>query len=111
MKQLQAKRAVRLLDLGLCAALSLSACSALTTTVSTVCVDIAALPPAAVAVLNAQDPHSAIGVLWADAKVACVAGVPAAGVSTDWAGMIWGELKVLIPQVLPALLPLLIGLL
>ncbi len=91
--------------------LALNGCADLTTAVSTVCGDLARMPLAAVATLDAQDPHSAIGVLWADAKSACVAGAPAAGVSTDWTGMIFGELKVLIPQLLPQLIPPLIGLL
>ena len=89
----------------------LASCAPLSTAVSTACTDIAAMPPAATAALDAQDPHSAVGVLWADAKAACVAGVPAVGVSESFGGMVWGELKVLIPQVLPTLLPLLVGLL
>jgi hypothetical protein len=91
--------------------LSVGACAPLTTAVNTVCTDIAKMPPAAVAVLDAQDPHAAVGVLWADAKAACVAGVPVVGVDASWTGTVWGELKVLIPQVVPALIPLLIGLL
>ncbi len=91
--------------------LALGGCPQFTTAVSTVCTDIAKMPPAAVAVLDAQDPHSAVGVLWSDAKAACIAGVPAPGVSQDWGGMVWGELKVLIPQLLPQLIPLLFGLL
>ena len=89
--------------------LLLASCSQLTTAANTVCTDIAGLPPAATASLDAQDQHSALGVLWADAKSACANGVPAPGISESWGGMVWGELKVLIPQVLPSLLPILIG--
>jgi hypothetical protein len=93
------------------AILGLAACTQVAQVETTVCTDLAKIPPGAAAALDAQDPHSAIGVLWADAKAACANGVPAPGVSADWGGMIWGELKVLIPQVLPSLLPLLLGLL
>lgn len=68
------------------------------------------MPPAAIASLNALDPHSAIGVIWADAKSACTNGAPAPGVSVSWGSMLWGELKVLIPQMLPSLIPMLVGL-
>ena len=81
------------------------------TTVSQACTDIAKLPAAATATLNAQDPHSALGVLWLDAQAACVAGAPVAGVDATWGAMVWGEVKALIPQVLPMLVPLLVGLL
>ena len=93
------------------AVLGLAGCSQVSSVVSTTCADLAKMPPAAVAVLDAQDPHSALGVLWADTKSACANGVPAVGVTADWGGMVWGELKVLIPQLLPALVPLLLGLL
>src|SRR5690349_9045881 len=88
--------------------LAMSGCQPFMSGFTTACADIASMPPAAVAALNAQDPHSAIGVLWADAKSACVAGLPAVGVDQSWGGMIWGELKVLIPQLLPSLIPILI---
>ncbi len=91
--------------------LGLAACSQFTTTATAVCADIAALPPAATMVLDAQDPHSAAGILWADTKSACANGLPAPGVDQSWGGMVWGELKTLIAQVLPSLLPLLAGLL
>lgn len=94
-----------------CASLLLIAsCQQATTAFDTTCADIAAMPPAAVAVLDAQDPHSALGVIWADAKSACSNGIPVPGVSASWGSMLWGELKVLIPQLLPSLLPILIGL-
>lgn len=93
------------------AALALNACSQLTQTENAICARIAAMPPSAVAILDAQDPHGVIGNLWAYQKSACVNGLPAAGVSTSFGAMIWGELKVLIPQLLPMLVPVLIGLL
>ena len=79
--------------------------------VSTVCRDLASMPPAAVAILDAQDTHGAIGVLWADAKSGCANGVPAIGVDQSWTGLVMGELKALLPAMLPQLIPLLIGLL
>ena len=79
--------------------------------VKTVCTDLAAMPPAAAAALDAQDLHSAGGILWADTKAACTNGVPTLGVDQSWGSMVWDELKALIPQVLPSLLPLLIGIL
>ncbi len=81
--------------------LVLTGCAALTTASNTVCGDIAKLPAAATAVLDAQDPHSALGVLWADAKAGCVNGAPAAAVDTSWTGMVWGELKALAPTLIP----------
>ena len=78
---------------------------------TSVCTDIAQIPPPAAATLNSLDPHSALGVYWADAKSACTNGVPTSGVGTDWANQMWGAVKGLIPQVLPSLLPILVGLL
>ena len=86
------------------------ACAQVGQAVTTVCGDVARLPGPALAALDGQDPHSALGVIWADVKAGCANGVPAAGVSADWVGMVWGELKVLIPQALPSLLPILVGL-
>ena len=83
----------------------------ISTAVSTVCTDLSKMPVAAVAMLDSQDPHSAIGVLWADARSFCANGVPTAGVSTGWGALVWGEVKTLIPVVLPQLFPLLVGLL
>ena len=99
------------LALALAAPLALGACTPqqVSGTVSTVCADVAAISPQARAILDAQDPHSAAGVLWADTKSACVNGTIAVGVDPTWGGMIVGELKALIPQVLPMLIPLLIG--
>ena len=95
----------------LAAPLALGACSPaqVSGTVSTVCADVAAISPPARAILDAQDPHSAAGVLWADTKSACINGTIAANVSPDWAGLVVGELKTLLPQVLPILIPLLVG--
>jgi hypothetical protein len=87
--------------------LALQGCTGLTNVVSTVCGDIAKLPPSVTAVFDAADPHSALGVLWADAKAGCVNGAPTPGVSTDWVGMIWGEIKVLAPTLIPWLIGLL----
>lgn len=81
--------------------LALGACAQ----VSTTCGDIAHMPSAVAATLDAQDQHSALGVLWADTKSACVAGAPTPGVDQSWGGMVWGEVKALIPQLLPQLLP------
>ena len=94
------------------AGLSLAACTApQQAAVSTVCRDLASMPPAAVAILDAQDQNSAIGTLWADAKSGCTNGVPVLGVDQSWTGMVWGEVKALLPAMLPQLIPLLIGLL
>ncbi len=78
-------------------------------TVSGVCLQVQAITsnPAAVAVLNAQDPGSAVGVLWADTKAACAGAQVASGVDPDWAGLVFGELKALAPTVLPLLIGLL----
>ena len=100
-----------LASLGLVTLLALGGCQQAATAVSTACADIAAMPPAATAALDAQDAHIAIGVLWADAKSACANGVPVAGVTVSWGAMVWNEVKALIPQVLPSLLPLVVGLL
>ncbi len=54
--------------------LAFSGCAQVSTAITTACADIASMPPAAVVALDAQDPHSAVGVLWADAKAACIAG-------------------------------------
>ncbi len=76
---------------------------------TSVCADVAKAKatPIVAAALDAQVPTSSIGVLWADAKSACVGAVVAPGVTTDWAGLIWGEVKVLAPTVLPILIGLL----
>jgi hypothetical protein len=93
------------------ALLALTSCAQLTTAVNAVCGDVAAVPVTATQALDAQDPHSALGILWSDTKAACANGVPAPGVDGSWGGMVWGELKALIPQVVPSLLPLLMGVL
>lgn len=91
--------------------LLLGGCSQFTQAVSTACSDIARMPPVAVAVMDAQDPHSTVGVIWANMKSGCANGLPVVGVDQSWSGMLWGELKVLIPQLLPQLIPVLFGLL
>lgn len=75
--------------------------------VSGVCGDVARLPVSVGATLDAQDPHSTLGVLWADTKAGCAVGAPAAGVSPDWTAMVWGSVKALAPVVLPYLIGLL----
>jgi hypothetical protein len=87
--------------------LTVAGCSQLTSGISTVCADVAKLPVSVTSTLDAADPHSALGVLWADAKAGCAIGAPAAGVSTDWVAMVWGEIKVIAPVVLPWLIGLL----
>jgi len=94
----------------LCGAIALSAgCQSTTQAVGTVCAQIAKYQadPAVTGPLDAQDPHSALGVLWADAKSACANGVPAAGASTDWTGLVTQEMLALAPTVIPALAGLL----
>jgi hypothetical protein len=89
------------------AACSLTPAPAATPATST-CAKVAAMPQAALAQLDAQDPSSAGGTLWADTKAGCAA---ASTTAPDWTGMVFGELKAILPQVLPTVLPLLIGLL
>jgi hypothetical protein len=91
--------------------LTFSGCQQAAQVADTVCTDMAAMPPAAAAALNSIDPHSALGVYWLDAKSACLNGAPIAAVSGDWRGAMWQAVKMLIPQVLPSLLPMLVGLL
>jgi hypothetical protein len=96
-----------ILAVALALPLAFSGCSQVSSVVSTVCTDMAALPPAAATSLNAVDPHSALGVYWADAKSACLNGVPTAGVSATWATTMWASVKALAPVVLPFLIGLL----
>lgn len=91
--------------------LAFSGCTQATQVADTVCTDMAAMPAAAAAALNSLDPHSTLGIYWADAKSACLNGVPAPSVSGDWRGEMWRAVKLLIPQVLPSLLPMLVDLL
>ncbi len=86
-------------------ALSLVGCAQLTTATNTVCGDMAKLPVTVTAVLDAQDPHSALGVLWIDAKAGCVVGAPA--VSPDWHATVWAGVKKLAPIVIPWLIGML----
>lgn len=96
---------------GLAILLSFSGCAQVAQVANTVCTDMAKIPPDAAAALNALDPHTALGVYWADAKSACINGVPTVGVTGDWANQMWGAVKGLLPQVLPSLIPLLVGIL
>jgi hypothetical protein len=81
-------------------------------TPASVCQDIAAVQqaPDAAAQLNSIDEHSALGVLWAQAKSGCPGGVPAAGVNPTWTQEVWAMVKAAIPQVLPTLLPVVLSL-
>lgn len=89
------------------ALLALVGCTQVQHTVSNVCADIAKIPAPAVIVLDQQDPHSSVGVIWADVKAACANGAPTPGVALDWVGLVFGELKALAPTVLPVLIGLL----
>lgn len=95
------------------AMLGLAACAGTTGTVAagpaSVCSDIAKIPATVAATFDSQNPSSALGVLWADVKAGCNTAASVAA-SPDWTGMVWGELKAIIPAVLPSVLPLLIGL-
>lgn len=85
----------------------LAGCAELTTATKTVCDDIANLPSSVTAVLDGQAPHSALGVVWADAKSGCANGAPTVGVSTKWTSMVWDMVKVLAPTVVPWVIGLL----
>ena len=87
--------------------LSLASCAQIAAVEKTVCDDIAKLPVSVTSTLDAEDPHSALGVLWADVKAGCANGVPVVGVSQTWTAMVWGMLKVIAPTVLPWLIGLL----
>lgn len=63
----------------------------------------------AAGLLGQLAPTSALGVVWADLQSGCAAGQPAAGVSPSWTAQDAGMFKALLPQVLPALLPLIVG--
>lgn len=64
------------------------------TTPGGVCADVHALSPAVVAILDAYDPHSAVGVLWADVVAGCATGSNAA---PTWVALVWAELRALLP--------------
>lgn len=83
------------------------------TSPAVVCQDVAAVQsaPTAMTEINSISPNSALGVVWADVVSGCPGGVPATGVDTTWTQQVWTMAKGLIPQVLPDLVPLLIGLL
>jgi uncharacterized membrane protein len=80
-------------------------------TPSTVCRDIAAVQaaPDAVALLESQDPHSTLGVIWAQAKSSCAGGVPLAGIDATWRQQVWQMFLNAAPVVLPKLAALLLA--
>lgn len=91
------------------AGLMLSACAPSgPVTPASVCGDIQAAKsaPDAATQLNALDPHSALGVLWADAQSGCIGAMPVAGVDASWTQQVWAMAKGLIPTVLPLLIGL-----
>lgn len=51
--------------------------------------------------LDKLDPHSAGGILWADAKTACPGGVPANGVNTAWVQTVVSALATAAPSIAP----------
>ncbi len=72
--------------------------------VTDACKVVATLKTAAEgAVLDAQDPHSAAGVLWADLQSACVNGAPSPAVKTDWVGIVLAGLKTAAPYIIPVI--------
>ncbi len=97
--------------------LALSGCAQTIKTAHTVCDDFAQAQanPIVAAALDAQDLHSAVGVLWADAKVACVAingvPVPAPSVGNAWISDVWTGLLVAVKAAAPTVLPMILGLL
>jgi hypothetical protein len=62
--------------------------------------------PAAIAQLDGLDPHSELGVLWADAQAGCPAGGAPASIEPAWKQAVVGGLVAALPKVLPLLLPL-----
>jgi hypothetical protein len=98
-----------------CAGLALlTACApgttvATTVTPNTVCGIIATAETNATVEqqLAGISPTSALGVLWADVQSGCVNGQAAAGVSETWTADVLGMLENLLPSVLPLLVGLL----
>ncbi len=82
-------------------------CSQFAAIEKTVCDDMAKLPVSVTTTLDAANPHSALGVLWADAKSGCANGAPTVGVSKTWTAVVWGMLKAVAPTVVPWLIGLL----
>lgn len=94
----------------LCAAMlagALSACAAAGAPSSAppvACSAVAAIEAGSLGkTLDAADPHSAEGVLWADAKAACPAGAAAPGVDLSWIGSVVQMLAQLVPTLAPIL--------
>jgi hypothetical protein len=56
--------------------------------------------PAALALINAQPPTSAIGVVWADLKSACSGGSLKPGVGESWASQVLQDLLALAPSLI-----------
>lgn len=99
----------------LAASLSLYGCSAVAPAppppASNVCTTVAKIEatPSAVLALDALDPHSAGGVLWANVEAACPLGVSIPPtVSPTWGQIVLQELIALLPSILPWLLPLIL---
>lgn len=68
------------------------------------CAAIAAITASpAAARLAGRDPHSAAGVLWADARAACPGGKPKPGVDPSWAAQVLQLLAAAAPYVAPIL--------
>jgi hypothetical protein len=86
---------------------AVASCTQFTAAEKTVCDDIAKLPVSVTSTLEAADPHSALGVLWADAKAGCANGAPTIGISQTWTAVVWGMLKAVAPTVIPWLIGLL----
>lgn len=104
--------------LALVAVLALCGCAVTTATTpasttgvtpTSVCADMAALKaaPDAATALASVDPHSALGVIWADAQSGCNGAVPVAGVNASWTAEMWGMVRAIAPTVLPILIGLL----
>lgn len=95
------------LALALAAPLALGGCAGVIDAANTACNAQAKMPANAVAALDSLDPHSALGIYWADAKSACANGVPVASVSSTWREQLWGSVKALAPTIIPWLIGLL----
>lgn len=67
--------------------------------------------PAVATKLAALDPQGILGQLWAYLQSGCNNGVPVAGVSASWQSEVLTTFKAWLPQLLPSLLPLLVGIL
>jgi hypothetical protein len=95
------------LPAALAAMLALAACGPLATLATTACSEQAKLPATVTVALDALDPHSTLGIYWANAKSACAAGVPVVTVTPEWREAMWKAVKGLAPSVIPWLMGLL----